>query len=278
MRYMPRFSLQIFSVTVIMVTLFIDNPAFSQVSISTTTKQSPVVNALQIAIEKHQANLDRIEKSMKLTQRELDLLRDEINNDLDRRFIYAYIFGTILISIGLTSVVSIRKSIKKAEKTISDKLNKSMETKVSVEIAARIARIDPTLVPVYYPDGFERELKRLRRFGFTNLIHYKKLDKNCTEGVVIIILSGDDASNSREVSEVEQFVETHNLKIWEKIGFMFYNTTTKEFPRKIFDLHPIIDYSSSATTLSANIMTVARNVEGFWNTSGASSVSAEDTA
>jgi len=235
---------------------------------STPTKQDSIVNALLTTNERHQANLDRLEKSMKLTQRELALLRAEISNDLERRFMFAYIFGTILIIIGLSSVASIWVRLKKAENSISDTLNESMRRRVSVQIAERIEGIDPTSVPVHYPQGVDRELERLGRFGFGNLIYYEKLDGKCTEGVVIIRLGSDNGLNCPEVSEFKQFVKTYVLKNSSKVGFMFYNTSKKPFPREIFDLHHIIDYSSSATTLSSNIMTVARNLDRFWDASG----------
>lgn len=268
MHHVPPVSLYLMWVAVVMAALFVDSSAFSQGPTPTPTRQDSVVGALQTASERHQANLVRLEKSLELTQRELALLRAEISNDLDRRFLLVQILGVIVVIIGLSSVASILVGFKKAEKSIGRKLHDLLDERISVQIADRIQGIDPTSVPVHYPQGFERELERLRRFGFGNLIPYENLDETCVKGVVIIPLTSDDGIDGAEVLEFERLVETYDLKDSAKVGFMFYNKSKKPFPREIFDLHPIIDYSSSPTTLSANIMTVARNLERFWDVSG----------
>lgn len=267
MCHVPRVPLCLMWVSIVVAALSIDTPAFSQRSAATPTIQDTAVGALQTASERHQANLDRLEKSLDLTQRELVLLRAEISNDLDRRLLPVQIVGAIVVLIGLTSVFSIWGRLKKAEKSIGDKLHESLRKRVSLQIAERIQGVDPTSVPVHYPPGFERELQRLHRFGFRNLIPYERLDNTCVEGVVIIRLSSEDILDSPEVGDLERLVKTYGLKDSTKVGFMFYNTTKKSFPREIFDRHHIIDYSSSPTTLSANTMTVARNLERFWDAS-----------
>ena len=286
MRHVPRVPLHLMWVAVVVAALSIDSPAFSQGSTPTPTRQDPAVSALPTASERHQANLDRLEKSLELTQRELALLRAEISNDLDRRFLSVQILGVIVVFIGFSSVAAIWVRLKNAEKSIGDKLLGLLGERVSVQIAKRIQGIDPTSVPVHYPQDFERELQRLRRFGFSKLIPYEKLDDTCVEGVdvegvVIINLSNDDGRDGPEVREFERLVETYGLKDSAKVGFMFYNTSMKAFPKEIFDKHPIIDYSSSLTTLSANIMTVARNLNRSRDASGIPvkpAVSVDDSA
>ncbi len=75
MRHVPRVPLCLMWVPVVVGALSIDSLAFAQGSTATPTRQDPAVGALQTESERHQAHLDRLEKALELTQRELVLLR-----------------------------------------------------------------------------------------------------------------------------------------------------------------------------------------------------------
>ena len=91
---------------------------------------------------------------------------------------------------------------------------------------------DPLYYPLYVPkDGFESEIKRLRKLGFKDLRKYGGLNQGILNGVIVVRIPGENFRENREeqnyaesaLNTLQAFMTEHNASE-KKAAFVLYIT------------------------------------------------------
>lgn len=204
------------------VFLSVANPVSAQTTPPTAT---PTPNPTVVALEERIHDLEN-EVNLLNQQRETDKQSLEVENQ--KLLLPVYVWLAILSALGVSSAVGawawIRKFIEDTKKQAEEDIRKTLDK--------AFYNADPLYYPLYVPmNGFETEVKRLRKLGFRDLREYGGLREAILKGVIVVRIPGDNFSKNQQdvdhaeaaLGAFENFVIENNAH-QKAVAFILYIT------------------------------------------------------
>lgn len=171
------------------------NPVSAQANPSATPSPNPTIVALEEKIK-------TLEDDVKLLNDRKDLENEKLKLQTEKQLLPIYIGGVILGALGLSTAIGSWA----AYKNFTEKTRKELEEKTRKTLDQAFYNADPLYYPLYVPDqGFETEIKRLKKLGFKDLRRYGGLSQGILNGVIIVRIPGE---NFKESEEEQVFAES----------------------------------------------------------------------
>jgi len=169
-----------------------------------------------------------LEADIKLLDGRKDLESETLKLQIEKQLLPIYVGGVILGALGLSTVIGSWM----AYKNFTDKTRKELEEETRKTLDQAFYNADPLYYPLYVPnDGFEVEIKRLRKLGFKDLRKYSGLNQGILNGVIVVRIPGENFKENREkqnyaesaMNTSQVFMAEHNASE-KKAAFVLYIT------------------------------------------------------
>jgi len=169
-----------------------------------------------------------LEADIKLLDGRKDLESETLKLQIEKQLLPIYVGGVILGALGLSTVIGSWM----AYKNFTDKTRKELEEETRKTLDQAFYNADPLYYPLYVPnDGFEVEIKRLRKLGFKDLRKYSGLNQGILNGVIVVRIPGENFKENREeqnyaesaMNTLQVFMAEHNASE-KKAAFVLYIT------------------------------------------------------
>lgn len=156
---------------------------------------NPTVAALEERIE-------TLEADVKLLENRNELESETLKLQIEKQLLPIYIGGVILGALGLSTAIGSWA----AYKSFTEKTKKELEEKTRQTLDKAFYNADPLYFPLYVPhQGFDTEIKRLKKLGFKDLRRYGGLSQGILNGVIVARIPGE---NFKENKEERDFAES----------------------------------------------------------------------
>jgi|GEM_PF-3500959 len=198
------------------------NPVSAQTApLTVTPTPNPTITVLEERVK-------ALEADVKLLNERKDLESETLKLQAEKQLLPIYIGGIILGALGLSTAIGSWL----AYKNFTEGTRKELEEKTRKTLDKAFYNADPLYYPVYVPDnGFETEIKRLKKLGFKDLRRYGGLSPGILNGVIVVRVPGENFRDNREeqtyaesaLSALQDFITEH--KADEKnAAFVLYIT------------------------------------------------------
>jgi hypothetical protein len=188
---------------------------------SPTVTPNPTITALENRISTLEADV-----SLLNNRKEVD--KQSLQNDVQKTLLPVYIWFAVLSALGVSSAVGAWTWYK----NFMEKTQKQVEEETRKKLDQAFYNADPLYYPLYVPnDGFEIEIKRLRKLGFKDLRKYGGLNRGILNGVVVVRIPGENFRENRDeqnyaesaLNTLQEFMIEHNVSE-KKAAFVLYIT------------------------------------------------------
>ena len=196
------------------------HPVSAQTAQPTVTP-NPTITVLE-------ERITTLESDIKLLNERKDIESQKLQLQTEKQLLPIYVGGIILGTLGLSTAIGSWL----AYKNFTEKTRKELEEKTRKTLDQAFYNADPLYYPLYVPnDGFEIEIKRLRKLGFKDLRKYSGLNQGILNGVIVVRIPGENFRESREeqnyaesaLNALQVFMTEHNASE-KKAAFVLYIT------------------------------------------------------
>lgn len=191
----------------------------------TATPISPIPNPTLVALEER---IKTLETNVENIQERKDVENQALQNQFQKALMPIYIGGLILAALGVSTAASLWT----AYKNFTEKMKKQLEEDTRKTLDQAFYNADPLYFPIYVPaNGFDLEIKRLKKLGFRDLRKYGGLREGILNGVIVVRVPGENFRENREdqshaetaLDAFEEFVVANNANE-KKVAFVLYIT------------------------------------------------------
>jgi hypothetical protein len=197
----------------------------NQSVIAQNAPPTPTPNPTFVALEER---VKELESKVKLLEGQKETDKQKLELEIQKQLLPIYVGGIILGAFGLSTAYSLWK----AYTIFTEKTKKQLEEDTRKKLDQAFYNADPLYFPLYVPaNGFDLEIRRLKKLGFKDLRKYGGLREGILGGIIVVRIPGENFRNNREdqdhaetaLQAFEEFV-LENKAHEKNVAFVLYIT------------------------------------------------------